>query len=373
MKENNISRIMLCALANLTLNSNLMAMDDEPVTAEFNYTQEQQIYRARTIDQLNQIISNTNDPLLLKKVLLVLVEKGWTGRSALKINYLLQQISTLDPNASLIRFDDAQDDIMGYLIQNHRPASMGRSNAYLPDWIAWFVQRGVAVDALSDEKSVSQPGYTPLCWAVYYKRPDVVLRLLQLGAQVSTVNRPKKVKPFTVLERYGNNKDPEIIAIVNLLKEYNSRTDNPADATIQTSNPKPTVPTATTTTSSTAAAANITSPAASKTAVLALPTSTANAHSSSATSTDNLTQEIPAVSTTAATTESFLDNDATEPAVVTPPQPQTVASMLLRPKKLLIAGGIVLALYAGHRWLSAEPTKIENDTQDNLESTVVSQ
>jgi ankyrin repeat protein len=452
----------------------------------FNYAQEQQIYRARTIDELNQIIGNNNDPLLLKKVLLVLVEKGWASPSALKINYLLQQISTLDPNALLIRFDDAQDDIIGYLIQNHRPASNGESNTYLPAWIAWFVQRGVAVDALSDEKSVSAAGWTPLMWAVFYKRPDVVLRLLELGAQVSTVNKPEKEKPLTVLERYGDSNDPEIIPIVNLLKTYPHHTAAVADTTIQTSNPEPTALIVTPGTTPIAATANI----ASSTAAPTISTSTTDAHPSSiataapqmgrALTSQELEQVItlinhstfeafsahlalfkgvnfnqyvldknkryvnlflyvlqfpvhqrllyaqllidcngtdlntPLVLNGAQTTLfqemqrmslksknevwTWLHNkglerpliscttppappntsivqpqfeDPTAPVIVTPTQPHTknatVAAMLTAPK-LLLAAGIMLALYAGYLWLSKQPTDIEDDTDEGSDT-----
>ena len=300
------------------------AMDDEPDSEELSYEQEKALYCAHTVEELNQIIDNKSDPLLLKKVLLVLVERPWTNQSALKINHLLEQINTLDSGGSLVRFDDAQVDIMGYLIENHKPARGGLQNTYLPDWIAWFVQRGVAVDALSDTNSVGQEGHTPLVWAVFYKRQDVVLRLLQLGAQVSTVNKPKRERPFTVLERFGDSEDPEIIPIVKLLKNYPHITDLPADTTIQNSNPEPTAPAVTNNKSS---------------SVSTLPASA---------------------------------SAPTTPAVVTPTQPQpkiqntSVASMP-HPQRLIIAGGVVLALYAGYRWLKKQPTEIEeDDAQDEI-------
>lgn len=321
MKQNHISIVTICLLTSLMLGINLMAMDDEPATPDFDYNQGKQIYRAQTIEELEQIIGDNTNHLLLKKALLLLVEKGWNYTSALKINHLLKQISTLDPGKSVVRFDDTQDDIIGYLMQNHRPAGAGRENTDLPDWIVWFAQRGVAVDALSNG-SASEEGYTPLVWAVFYKRPDVVLKLLQLGAQVSTVNKPKNETPFTVLERYGDSKDPEIILIVKLLKNYPQTTDLPTDTTT---------------------------------------------HDTHATSVASVSA--PAVSIA----EPKPDKEPVAPAVVIPiqPEPQTQSitfASMLRPQRLLIAGGIMLALYAGYRWLSNQPAEKEDDADEGYDT-----
>src|SRR5579863_2435756 len=160
-------------------------------------------------EEVEEILKTSDELKLLRDLLLSWVEAQYNSKSASRINDVMAKIVLLDPAASQVRFNDAT--ILEHLLHNHKPARFwGGPNTHLPDWIEWFMLRGVPVDGLSEE------GYTALAWAVYYKRPDVVRKLIWLGAKPSTVNKPKKGKGFTALDRAQGYKDSTVADVKSI-------------------------------------------------------------------------------------------------------------------------------------------------------------
>jgi hypothetical protein len=185
MKQYYIISVIIALLSGVCLFPGLNAMDDATIWEQATqWPDNAPIYDYVAMLNINgkQKINTIQNPKNAKMLLLEAASAQYSAASINIVNTLMQKIDALDPDKKQVVFNATNAEILIQLINNYNTLFQQSAalNAALPDWVAWFVERGIPVD------SSNSHGTNAMMAAIGASRNDVVTVLLTHGAQTTT-------------------------------------------------------------------------------------------------------------------------------------------------------------------------------------------